>query len=84
MAGSVSFKMTSSVKLGIGVGDVCVANAYNLFPQRWIAEQSLPPRCPISAFAAADDVIDCGQGVALVCQMAVLHRVNPLRRQTMT
>jgi len=61
------------VTLGVGIGDVSLANAEHLLQHGPIAKHCATQVRPILPLAATDHIIDGGKGKSLVVKVAVQH-----------
>lgn len=64
------------VTLRVWIGDVGRAYAQHLLADGRIREQSRAQSSPIPALATGNDVVNRGQGVSLVGEMAMVHRFS--------
>ncbi len=61
------------VALHLGGRDLRPADLFHLLKQRGVRKHRLARRSPVIPAPAGDQIVDGGQGQALVVQMAVLH-----------
>jgi hypothetical protein len=59
--------------LSVGVRSVSAADSLHFVKQRWVGQSRTSQLCPITPATSRDDVVDRGEGEALMVKVSVEH-----------